>query len=173
MSIGMLWNLPQYKTTTDKWGMLTRVTTWQTKTYSISRQTWKWTKNCFFTYWTLQYWTATFSLSLAAPNYPTEILDLDLLEKGGRVLQRQTTHREYQPLPSASQKCDIFSTGQIKGHSWCILFSIRSKYSKIRYKCLKCNVGSCIGPYFRIYPPPRQKCARTHSPPREKWITQS
>jgi hypothetical protein len=47
MTMEILWNWREYKTTTETWGMTRNLTEWQTLN-SISRGTFKWTKKLYF-----------------------------------------------------------------------------------------------------------------------------
>jgi hypothetical protein len=115
-------------------------------TYSIRRQTWKWTKKTFFTYWTWQYLTATFSLPLVERKWSHRdfqfCLVRDLLKESGRALQTGT---EIPTLPTSWLNARHTVHCPRKGMWWrCPVFHKKEAQKLILQMCeVLCGVVYC------------------------------
>jgi hypothetical protein len=125
-----------------------------TNTYSISRQTWKWTKNLFFHLLDLTVLKSYIILHSCGSKLSHRDFQLslirDLIQEGGRVLgTTRLYHRECQPFPPTGWKPNTFCTGRRKGKGGGVMCSPR-KRSRVRqfthvrnatWHCVSCRVS--------------------------------
>jgi hypothetical protein len=137
-----LWNWQQYDTVTNIWGMLTRVTTWQTVTPLADGHGNGWKNSCF-TFCTWHFWTPLLSSFLLVQNWHTEISDLllsktlykteerclRLLYGGDKLLQQTNLH---------DLKTDTTGNGPRRENVYVVVFSRWNKEMRVMFKCEKC-----------------------------------
>lgn len=79
----------------------------------------------------------------------------DLIQEAERVSQSHSTRRirqassmsQIQRLDSRHNRHWLTQCRRI----WCLVYSAKNKETRTKYKCRKCNIGSCAIPCFELY----------------------
>jgi len=127
----------------------------KTNTYSISRQTWKWTKKLFFHLLDLTVLNSYILLTscgakLTHRDFRHNLIK-DLIEEGERVLGSQITPQGMPTLSTIQLEVRYSMHWPDKGTAHrCHVCSMNKKHSRAIIICPKCNMALCVVLHFGV-----------------------
>jgi hypothetical protein len=127
-----------------------------TNTYSINRQTWKWTKKLFFHLLDLTVLNSYIILHSCSSKLSHRDFQLslirDLIQEGGRVLGTQIIPQGMPTLSTSRLEAKhVLHWLEKRRRHRCHVCSTQKKQSKKIYACPKCNMALCVVLCFKVY----------------------